>query len=70
MRKGSELVNPVEGPSASYDLDEPYLGKRVIRGGLFPCNVSCCSGYCPAARMKINPDTSSNHTGFSDGEKH
>ena len=57
------IVNPI-GPSTSYDPDEPYLPKRVIRGGSFLCNDSYCSGYRPGARMKTSPDTSANHTGF------
>ena len=57
------LINPL-GPSTSYDPDEPYLPKRVIRGGSFLCNDSYCSGYRPGARMKTSPDTSANHTGF------
>ena len=57
------IVNPI-GPSTSYDPDEPYLAKRVIRGGSFLCNDSYCSGYRPGARMKTSPDTSANHTGF------
>jgi formylglycine-generating enzyme required for sulfatase activity len=64
MRKGQGVVKNPAGPAASYDPDEPYLGKRVIRGGSFLCNDSYCSGYRPAARMKTSPDTSSNHTGF------
>lgn len=64
MRKGAEPVKNPQGPAASFDPDEPYLGKRVIRGGSFLCNDSYCSGYRPAARMKTSPDTSSNHTGF------
>jgi len=53
-----------QGPSNSYDPQEPHLAKRVIRGGSFLCNDSYCSGYRPAARMKNSPDTSSNHIGF------
>ena len=64
MRKKEEpVINPI-GPDTSYDPAEPYLSKRVIRGGSFLCNDSYCSGYRPAARMKTSPDTSANHTGF------
>ncbi len=52
------------GPSGSYDPDEPNMPKRVTRGGSFLCNDSYCSGYRPAARMKTDPSTSLNHTGF------
>ena len=57
------VENPI-GPKTSYDPDEPYLAKRVIRGGSFLCNDSYCSGYRPGARMKTSPDSSANHTGF------
>ena len=57
------VVNP-QGPTESYDPQEPHLAKRVIRGGSFLCNDAYCSGYRPAARMKNSPDTSSNHMGF------
>ena len=59
----TQIIDP-QGPDQSYDPREPYLPKRVIRGGSFLCNDSYCSGYRPAARMKNSPDTSSNHMGF------
>lgn len=60
--KASNL-NP-QGPAYSYDPNEPYAQKRVLRGGSFLCNDAYCSGYRPAARMKNAPETSTNHTGF------
>ena len=64
IAKGKGVVKNPTGSATSYDPDEPYLSKRVIRGGSFLCNDSYCSGYRPAARMKTSPDTSANHTGF------
>ena len=55
--------NP-QGPENSYDPNEPFSEKKVIRGGSFLCNDSYCSGYRNAARMKNTPDSSSIHTGF------
>jgi sulfatase modifying factor 1 len=55
--------NP-QGPSTSYDPDEPTMPKRVMRGGSFLCSESYCSGYRVAARMKSSPDTSMEHVGF------
>ncbi|WP_431217318.1 formylglycine-generating enzyme family protein [Puia sp. P3] len=46
------LTNP-KGPVKSYDPDEPYATKRVIRGGSFLCNDSYCSGYRVSRRMKV-----------------
>ena len=59
--KGSS--NP-QGPSQSYDPDEPYAIKRVIRGGSFLCNDGYCSGYRVARRMKSTEDSSMEHLGF------
>lgn len=57
------IKNP-KGPNSSFDPDEPYAKKRVLRGGSFLCNDSYCSGYRVARRMKSTEDTSMEHTGF------
>ena len=57
------VTNP-KGPAASYDPDEPYAKKRVIRGGSFLCNDSYCSGYRVARRMKSTEDSGMEHVGF------
>lgn len=56
-------VNPT-GPQKSFDPQDPYTPKRVLRGGSFLCNDSYCSGYRVARRMKSSPDTGLEHTGF------
>jgi formylglycine-generating enzyme len=56
-------INP-QGPTSSYDAQEPYAIKHVVRGGSFLCHDSYCKGYRISARMKTCPDTSLNHTGF------
>jgi len=56
-------VDP-RGPKASFDPDEPGMGKRVQRGGSFLCSDVYCLGYLPGTRMKSTPDTSLCHTGF------
>lgn len=60
---GKESINP-DGPQKSYDPQDPYTPKRVLRGGSFLCNDSYCSGYRVARRMKSSPDTGLEHTGF------
>jgi formylglycine-generating enzyme required for sulfatase activity len=55
--------NP-KGPANSYDPEEPYAKKRVIRGGSFLCNDSYCSGYRVARRMKSTEDSGMEHVGF------
>jgi len=52
------------GPAAGNDPDEPYIPKRVLRGGSFLCHDSYCSGFRVARRMKSSPDTGLEHTGF------
>lgn len=56
-------LNP-KGPEQSFDPQEPYTPKRVLRGGSFLCNDDYCSGYRVARRMKSSPDTGLEHTGF------
>ncbi len=57
------IANP-QGPQKSFDPQDPYTPKRVLRGGSFLCNDSYCSGYRVARRMKSSPDTGLEHTGF------
>jgi formylglycine-generating enzyme required for sulfatase activity len=56
-------TNPT-GPVKSYDPDEPFATKRVIRGGSFLCNDSYCSGYRVSRRMKSTEDSGMEHVGF------
>ena len=56
-------VDP-KGPSKSYDPDEPFAKKRVIRGGSFLCNESYCTGYRVSRRMKSTEDSGMEHLGF------
>ena len=56
-------LNPA-GPQKSYDPQDVYTPKKVLRGGSFLCNDSYCSGYRVARRMKSSPDTGLEHTGF------
>ena len=55
--------NP-KGPEKSFDPNEPYSEKRVVRGGSYLCSKSYCTGYINSMRMKSTPDTGSMHTGF------
>ncbi len=57
------VSNP-KGPNKSYDPEEPYANKKVVRGGSFLCNDDYCSGYRVARRMKNTPDTGMSHLGF------
>jgi len=59
-----EVADNPAGPATSYDPDEPWVPKRVMRGGSFLCNESYCSGYRVAARMKSSADSGMEHLGF------
>ena len=63
LSKNGDIKNP-RGPVKSYDPQEPYAQKRVIRGGSFLCNESYCSGYRVARRMKSTEDSGMEHLGF------
>jgi formylglycine-generating enzyme len=63
INKPDGIRNP-NGPEKSFDPQEPYAIKRVLRGGSFLCNDSYCSGYRVARRMKSSEDTGTEHTGF------
>jgi formylglycine-generating enzyme required for sulfatase activity len=55
--------NP-QGPSSSFDANEPGIVKRVQRGGSFLCNTNSCTGYRVSARMRGEVTSSSFHNGF------
>jgi sulfatase modifying factor 1 len=57
------IKNP-KGPDKSYDPDEPFAKKRVIRGGSFLCNDGYCAGYRVARRMKSTEDSGMENLGF------
>lgn len=62
-KQAGGISNP-QGPTNSYDPDEPYTPKKVARGGSFLCNDSYCSGYRVARRMKSSPDSGLSNMGF------
>ncbi len=57
------VIDPM-GPGSSFDPQEPYTPKKVVRGGSYLCNDSYCSGYRVARRMKSSRDSGLSHTGF------
>lgn len=63
MSEVESLLNP-QGPRTSYDPQEPYVEKFVMRGGSFLCSDSYCSGYRVSRRMKSTRDSAFGHTGF------
>ncbi len=62
--KKKGLVKDPQGSDTSYDPAEPYMKKKVTKGGSFLCNDSYCSGYKVRRRMKSDLYSSQDHTGF------
>ena len=56
-------INP-QGPSESFDPQEPGQAKRVLRGGSFLCTEQYCSRYIVGTRGKGEVSSGSNHLGF------
>lgn len=52
------------GPAHTFDPQDPYATKRVIKGGSFLCHVDYCESYRPSARRGQTPDTGTSHIGF------
>lgn len=59
----SPQANP-QGPTDSYDPDEPNVVKRVQRGGSFLCSDQYCVRYKPGSRGKGEVSSGSNNLGF------
>jgi len=60
---GAVARNP-QGPTDSFDPDEPGEKKRVHRGGSFLCTDQYCSRYMVGTRGKGEVGTGTNHLGF------
>lgn len=58
------VVRNPQGPSDSFDPEEPDVAKRVQRGGSFLCSDQYCARYVVGSRGKGEPNTASNHVGF------
>lgn len=52
------------GPTHSFDPQDPYAAKHVIKGGSFLCHVDYCESYRPSARRGQTADTGTSHIGF------
>jgi len=59
----SQQTNP-QGPSDSYDPEEPGAVKRVQRGGSFLCSDDYCLRYKAGSRGKGEQSSASNNLGF------
>lgn len=61
---GMRECHSPKGPEVSYDPNDPYSPKRVIKGGSFLCSEQYCSSYRPDARMANSEDSGQEHVGF------
>jgi formylglycine-generating enzyme len=61
---GQGLCDNPRGPADSYDPEDPYSVRRVIKGGSFLCHASYCESFRPSARRGTTADTGSSHVGF------
>jgi len=59
-----EIAIDPQGPSDSFDPQEPSVPKRVQKGGSFLCTDQYCERYMPGARGKGDAETGTNHLGF------
>ncbi|HLK28809.1 MAG TPA: formylglycine-generating enzyme family protein [Puia sp.] len=57
-------VNNPQGPTSSYDPDEPNAIKHVQRGGSFMCSDEYCKRYKSGSRGKGEVNSASNNLGF------
>ncbi len=55
--------NP-KGPAKSYDYEEPYAIKHVVKGGSFLCSENYCVNYRPSARRGQAYDSGTSNIGF------
>jgi formylglycine-generating enzyme required for sulfatase activity len=53
-----------QGPAEGRDPADPYMPKRVIKGGSFLSCPPHSVTYRPSARHSMSPDTSNSETGF------
>lgn len=60
----SGAVRDPQGPTSSWDPQEPDVPKRVHRGGSYLCTEQYCSRYKVGTRGKGEPDSTTNHLGF------
>jgi hypothetical protein len=63
LGRDETAIDP-QGPSDSFDPQEPGVTKRVQKGGSYFCTDQYCERYIAGARGKGDPDTGTNHLGF------
>jgi formylglycine-generating enzyme required for sulfatase activity len=59
-----KIVSNPQGPTDSFDPNEPTVPKRVQRGGSFLCTDQYCARYMVGARGKGEPSSGCSNVGF------
>jgi formylglycine-generating enzyme required for sulfatase activity len=63
MAKNQVSSNP-KGPDKSFDIEDRYAIKRVVKGGSFLCSENYCVNYRPSARRGQAYDSGTSNIGF------
>jgi formylglycine-generating enzyme len=64
LAKAAPAANNPEGPSDSFDPQEPGAAKRVLRGGSYLCTDQYCARYLVGSRGKSEVTSGSSNLGF------
>jgi formylglycine-generating enzyme len=59
-----DLIKNPTGSTKSFDPQEPYAKKYVIKGGSYLCADNYCSNYRPSARQAAAFDSGTSNIGF------
>lgn len=63
IAKNQVSSNP-KGPDKSFDIEDRYAIKRVVKGGSFLCSENYCVNYRPSARRGQAYDSGTSNIGF------
>lgn len=63
LASNTTTSNP-QGPSDSFDPQEPGISKRVQKGGSYLCSDKYCTRYLVGSRGKGAPDSGGSNVGF------
>ena len=63
IAKNQVTSNP-KGPDKSFDIEDRYAIKRVVKGGSFLCSENYCVNYRPSARRGQAYDSGTSNIGF------
>jgi sulfatase modifying factor 1 len=64
VAKAGQVAHNPQGPSASFDPQEPGVAKRVLRGGSYLCTDQYCARYLVGSRGKSEVSSATSNLGF------